>query len=75
VRRLRQLEDEVDTPILDRRPLPPDARARATMMQPEDVARAIMRCVTLPPLTVIEEIVLVPTVRRDGGRGEKPRRV
>ena len=35
------------------------------MMQPEDVARAIMLCVTLPPRTVIEEIVMVPTVQRD----------
>jgi hypothetical protein len=34
-------------------------------MQPEDVARAIMLCVTLPPRTVIEEIVMVPTVQRD----------
>jgi len=59
------LPAEVDTPILDRRPLPPDARARATMMQPEDVARAILLCVTLPPRTVIEEIVMVPTVQRD----------
>jgi NAD(P)-dependent dehydrogenase (short-subunit alcohol dehydrogenase family) len=59
------LPAEVDTPILDRRPLPPDARARSTMMQPEDVARAIMLCVTLPPRTVIEEIVMVPTVQRD----------
>ena len=59
------LPAEVDTPILDRRPLPPDARARSTMMQPEDVARAIMLCVTLPPRTVIEEIVMVPTVPRD----------
>lgn len=39
--------------------------ARSTMMQPEDVARAIMLCVTLPPRTVIEEIVMVPTVQRD----------
>jgi NADP-dependent 3-hydroxy acid dehydrogenase YdfG len=59
------LPAEVDTPILDRRPLPPDAKARSTMMQPEDVARAIMLCVTLPPRTVIEEIVMVPTVQRD----------
>jgi len=59
------LPAEVDTPILDRRPLPPDARARSTMMQPEDVARAIMLCVTLPSRTVIEEIVMVPTVQRD----------
>lgn len=56
---------EVDTPILDRRPLVPDANARATMMQPEDVARAVLLCVTLPARTVIEEIVMSPTIQRD----------
>jgi NADP-dependent 3-hydroxy acid dehydrogenase YdfG len=56
---------EVDTPILAKRPLPPDAQARATMMQAEDVARAILFCVTLPPRTVIEEIVMSPTIPRD----------
>jgi NADP-dependent 3-hydroxy acid dehydrogenase YdfG len=56
---------EVDTPILDNRPLPPDARARATMMQAEDVARAILLCATLPARTVVEEIVMSPTIPRD----------
>ncbi|OLB01226.1 MAG: 3-oxoacyl-ACP reductase [Candidatus Rokubacteria bacterium 13_1_40CM_4_69_39] len=56
---------EVDTPILENRPLPPDAKARATMMQAEDVARAVLLCVTLPPRTVIEEIVMSPTISRD----------
>ena len=56
---------EVDTPILDNRPLPPDAVARATMMMPEDVAEAILLCVTLPARTVIEEIVISPTRSRD----------
>jgi len=56
---------EVDTPILDKRPLNPDAAARSTMMLPEDVARAIMLCVTLPPRTVIEEMVISPTILRD----------
>src|SRR5436309_2284333 len=56
---------EVDTPILDNRPLVPAAAARATMMQPEDVARAVLLCVTLPPRTVIEEIVMSPTISRD----------
>ncbi|HEY3066842.1 MAG TPA: SDR family oxidoreductase [Methylomirabilota bacterium] len=56
---------EVDTPILDRRPSPPDASARATMMKPEDVAAAILLCVTLPARTVIEEIVMSPTIQRD----------
>jgi NAD(P)-dependent dehydrogenase (short-subunit alcohol dehydrogenase family) len=59
------LPAEVDTPILENRPRPPDASARATMMQPEDVARAILLCVTLPPRTVIEEIVMSPTFSRD----------
>jgi NADP-dependent 3-hydroxy acid dehydrogenase YdfG len=56
---------EVDTPILDKRPLNPDAAARSTMMLPEDVARAIRLCVTLPPRTVIEEMVISPTILRD----------
>jgi NADP-dependent 3-hydroxy acid dehydrogenase YdfG len=56
---------EVDTPILDNRPLVPDAAARASMMQAEDVAQAIMLCVTLPARTVIEEMVISPTILRD----------
>jgi len=56
---------EVDTPILDKRPAPPDARAKATMMQAEDVARAILLAATLPPRTTIEEVVLSPTMPRD----------
>jgi NADP-dependent 3-hydroxy acid dehydrogenase YdfG len=56
---------EVDTPILDKRPRPPDAAARATMMKPEDVARAILLAVTLPQRTVVEEIVMSPTLPRD----------
>ena len=56
---------EVDTPILDKRPKPPDAAARATMMRPEDVAEAILLAVTLPQRTVIEELVMSPTTQRD----------
>jgi NADP-dependent 3-hydroxy acid dehydrogenase YdfG len=56
---------EVDTPILDNRPLPPSAEARATLMQAEDVAAAIVFCVTLPPRTVVEEIVMSPTHDRE----------
>ena len=58
---------EVDTPILDKRPAPPNATARATMMQAEDVARAILLCATMPPRTVIEEIVMSPTKERERG--------
>jgi NADP-dependent 3-hydroxy acid dehydrogenase YdfG len=56
---------EVDTPILENRPLVPDEAARSTMMRPEDVAEAILLCATLPQRTVIEEIVISPTVLRD----------
>jgi NADP-dependent 3-hydroxy acid dehydrogenase YdfG len=56
---------EVDTPILDNRPLPPSAEARATLMQAEDVAAAIVFCVTLPPRTVVEEIVMSPNHDRE----------
>jgi NADP-dependent 3-hydroxy acid dehydrogenase YdfG len=59
------LPAEVDTPILDKRPRPPTAAERSGMMQAEDVARAIVLCCTLPPRTVIEEIVMSPTVLRD----------
>ncbi|MDP6666366.1 MAG: SDR family oxidoreductase [Dehalococcoidia bacterium] len=56
---------EVDTPILNNRPHKPDAAARATMMQPEDVAQAILLCATMPGRTVVEEIVMKPTQPRD----------
>jgi NADP-dependent 3-hydroxy acid dehydrogenase YdfG len=56
---------EVDTPILDNRPHVPDAAARSTMMMPEDVARAVLLCATLPARTVVEEIVMSPTIQRD----------
>jgi NADP-dependent 3-hydroxy acid dehydrogenase YdfG len=56
---------EVDTPILDKRPLVPDAKARSTMMQADDVARAVLLVCTLPQRTVIEEIIISPTFQRD----------
>jgi NADP-dependent 3-hydroxy acid dehydrogenase YdfG len=56
---------EVNTPILDSRPRPPSAEERAALMQPEDVAAAVVLCCTLPKRTVIEEIVMVPTRMRD----------
>lgn len=56
---------EVNTPILDGRPAPPDDEARKLMMQPEDVAACIHLAATLPQRTVIEEIVVAPTHPRD----------
>ncbi len=56
---------EVDTPILDNRPLPPGEQERLTMMQPDDVAEAILLCATMPQRTLVEQIVLMPTMARD----------
>jgi NADP-dependent 3-hydroxy acid dehydrogenase YdfG len=59
------IPSEVDTPILDNRPLPPDQAARDTLMQPEDVAQAIMLCARMPSRTLVEQIVLSPARSRD----------
>ncbi len=65
VRCVTVLPGEVDTPILDRRALPPDAAARATMMQPEDVSAAIMMALALPRRAMVAEIAMVATEPRD----------
>jgi NADP-dependent 3-hydroxy acid dehydrogenase YdfG len=53
----------VDTPILRQRPggeLPPD-EVRAKMLRPEDVARAIVWVLSLPPHVCINELQISPT--------------
>src|SRR2546425_9610977 len=55
---------EVDTPILDKRPLVPGEKERSTMMQADDVARAILLCCAMHQRTVLEEIVMSPTFQR-----------
>ena len=59
---------EVDTPILDNRPLVPNEKSRSTMMHPRDVAAAILLCAVMPQRTVVEEIVLKPTTNRNINR-------
>lgn len=51
---------DIDTPLLDKRPLVPDAAARARMMQPEDIAACVVLCLQLPPRAVIEELLIRP---------------
>ncbi len=51
---------DIDTPLLDRRPQPPDAEARARMLRPEDVAECVWLCVNLPPHAVVEELLIRP---------------
>ncbi len=52
---------EINTPLLDKRPQPPDAQARARMLQPEDVADCTMFCINLPQHVLIEEMLVRPT--------------
>ncbi len=51
---------DIDTPILDKRPSPPSAEARAHMLQPEDVAECVMLAVNMPARALVEEILIRP---------------
>ena len=56
---------EVDTPILDNRPLPPGEAERATMMQSEDISAAVMMAVQLPQRAMVSDIMITATYPRD----------
>nr|WP_237182272.1 SDR family oxidoreductase [Roseomonas marmotae] len=62
---------EVATPILDLRPQPPSAEERARMLQPEDVAAAVLFATSLPDHVCLNEIVITPTYNRDNAAGAK----
>jgi len=51
---------DINTPLLDRRPVPPPAAAREHMLQPEDVAACVWLAASLPPRAVVEELVVRP---------------
>lgn len=51
---------DIDTPLLEKRPHPPDAKARARMMRPEDVADCAVFCLNLPANVVVEEMLVRP---------------
>jgi NADP-dependent 3-hydroxy acid dehydrogenase YdfG len=53
---------EVETPILDARPVPVGADRRALILQPEDVAAAVKFLVELAPRAHVPELVIKPTV-------------
>ena len=56
---------EVATPILDKRPIPPDAAARATMVDVAETSAAIHLIATLPQRSNIPELVIRPTMYRN----------
>lgn len=66
------LPGEVDTPILDLRPIPVSAAGRATMLQPEDVAAAVLFVAALPHRATVERLHITPTVARDRAREDAP---
>lgn len=51
---------DIDTPLLDKRPNPPDAAARAKMMRAEDVAACVVFCINLPAHVFVEEMLIRP---------------
>jgi NADP-dependent 3-hydroxy acid dehydrogenase YdfG len=53
---------EVNTPILDARPVPVGAERRAVILQPEDIAAAVRFLVELHPRAHVPELVITPTV-------------
>jgi NADP-dependent 3-hydroxy acid dehydrogenase YdfG len=52
---------EVDTPILENRPQPVTEAQRRLILQPEDVAAAVLFVATLPPRVSVPELVIKPT--------------
>ncbi|MBK7997551.1 MAG: SDR family oxidoreductase [Verrucomicrobia bacterium] len=51
---------DIDTPLLDKRPSPPPAEARAKMMRAEDVAECAMLAINLPSRAIVEELIVRP---------------
>ena len=52
---------EVDTPILEQRPSPLSEEHRRTILQPEDVAAAVLFLAGLPPHVTVPELVITPS--------------
>jgi NADP-dependent 3-hydroxy acid dehydrogenase YdfG len=51
---------DIDTPLLDKRPQPPGAEARANMLRSEDVAECVLLAIQLPERALVEEITIRP---------------
>ncbi len=51
---------DIDTPLLERRPQPPDAAARSRMLRAEEVAECALLCINLPAHAIVEELVIRP---------------
>ena len=61
---------EVNTDILDKRPVPVDPEDREKMIHPEDIAHAVRFLASLHPRTTITEMLVLPTNKRQFKPGE-----
>ena len=52
---------EVDTPLLDQRPVPVPAEKKTVMVHPEDIAACVIAIAQLPQHVVVPELVITPT--------------
>ena len=62
----------VDTPILQKRPVPPPAHVAAAMLRPEDVAEAVCFMVSLPRRAHVPELTMLPTRLQALGKSSVP---
>ncbi len=51
---------DINTPLLNKRPVPPPPEAREKMLQPEDVADCVMLAINLPSRAVVEQLLVRP---------------
>ncbi|MCC9655640.1 SDR family oxidoreductase [Rhodopirellula halodulae] len=54
---------EVNTPILENRPVPVTEEHKQSILQPEDIASVILSICQLPPRACVPEIVIKPTTQ------------
>ena len=54
---------EVNTPILDERPEPVSEEHRASILQPEDIAAAVLMVARLPARAHVPELLIKPTLQ------------
>jgi NAD(P)-dependent dehydrogenase (short-subunit alcohol dehydrogenase family) len=52
---------EVNTPILENRPVPVSAEHKASILQPEDVGQLVAAIACLPPRASVPEVIIKPT--------------
>lgn len=55
---------EVNTPILDDRPIVPAPEKRALMLQPEDLAQAALFVASLPSRATVPEMIITPSTQK-----------